>query len=91
MIYFNISVIPCEVLNIIVIFTFIFIPLHVMTVLNLVEIVGSFLYILISLATLQLGNMVRTYQTARKRRGNLPGQVFCDPIHDEAGVSVVVF
>ena len=52
--------------------------------LNLVELVSSFLYKFLFLATLQLGQMVRTYQTVRKRRGNLPGQVFVD----EAGVSI---
>ena len=39
------------------------------------------------LVTLQLGQMVRTYQTVMKRRGNLPGQVFVD----EAGVSFYEF
>ena len=68
-----------------------YIYLHVITVLNLAELVGTFLDNFISLATLQLDQMVCTYQTVRKRRGNLPGQVFCDPSHDEAGVSVIGF
>ena len=55
-----------------------------MSVLYLPEFVSSFLYYFIFLATLQLDQMVRTYQTVRKRRGNLPGQVFVD---EQAGVS----
>ena len=65
--------------------------IHVITVLNLDELVGSFLYNFIFLATLQLEQMVCTYQTVRKRRGNLPGQVFSYTSHDEAGVSVTDF
>ena len=55
-----------------------------MSVLYLADLVSSFLYYFISLATLQLDQMVRTYQTVRKRMVNLPGQVFVD---EEAGVS----
>ena len=73
-----------------VLYSYIYIYINVIIVLNLAELVGSFLYIVISLATLQLAQMVCTYQTVRKRRGNLPGQVFCDPSHDEAGVSVII-
>ena len=58
-----------------------------MSVLYLAELVSSFLYYFIFLATLQLDQMVRTYQTLRKRRGNLPGQVFID---EEAGVSIYI-
>ena len=58
-----------------------------MSVLYLSELVSSFLYYFIFLATLQLDQMVRTYQTVRKRRGNLPGQVFVD---EEAGVSSII-
>ena len=57
--------------------------IHVITALYLVELASSFLHYFI-LATLQLYQMVRTYQTVRKRRGNIPGQVFVD----EAGVSI---
>ena len=60
---------------------------HVITVLYLAELVSSFLHHFIFLATLQLGQMVRTYQTLRKRRGNLPGQVFVD---EEVGVSIYI-
>ena len=65
--------------------------IHVITVLNIAELVSSFLYNFIFLATQQLEQMVRTYQTVRKRRGNLPGQVFSYISHDEAGVSVTDF
>ena len=61
--------------------------IHVITVLNLAELVRSFLYNFIFLETLQLEQMVCTYQTVRKRRGNLPGQVFVD----EDGVSIYKF
>ena len=85
MIYFENLIIPCEILIFIVFLTLIlYTYLHVITVLNLAELFSSFLYNFIFLATLQLGQMVRTYQTVRKRRGNLPGQMFVD----EAGVSV---
>ena len=65
--------------------------IHVITVLNLAELVGSFLYNFIFLETLQLEQMVRTYQMIRKCRRNLPGQISSYTSHDEAGVSVTDF
>ena len=62
--------------------------IDVITVLNLAELVSSLLYKFFFLATLQLEKMVCIYQTVRKRRGNLAGQVFSYTSLDEAGVSV---
>ena len=65
--------------------------IHVITVLNLAELLAHSCTNFIFLATLQLEKMVRTYQTVRKRRGNLASHIFSYTSHVEAEVSVTDF